>query len=135
RASCTRAALASSSGVGAASMSSLVTVAQWCPTGQYWYRFQPSRTALSDASGIQIVVKRCPAEHRTGVSNRSNMMSSSCTNYYRTIRGRRDQRRYENPLPEFREIGEDLGAGLGGRRIVQVLEGAAVEQEWRVPLR
>jgi hypothetical protein len=40
-------------------------------------------------------------------------------------------------LPEFREIAEDLAsdfcARLGGHRIAQVLEGATVEQERRVP--
>jgi hypothetical protein len=72
--SCTLAA-ASRSAADMESRSYQPTVAQWCPTGQYWYRDAPSRTDFSDAIGTQIVVYRCPAEQRTGRSNLSSMMT------------------------------------------------------------
>ena len=42
-----------------------VTSVQCRPTGQRWNRHHPSRTDLSEAPGIQIVVKRWPARQRT----------------------------------------------------------------------
>ena len=52
------------------------TPVQWRPTGQYWKRHIPSRTALSEAIGIQIVVNTWPALQRTGRSKASNILNN-----------------------------------------------------------
>ncbi|HEV2427594.1 MAG TPA: hypothetical protein VGS61_05190, partial [Acidimicrobiales bacterium] len=43
------------------------TIVKWRPTGHHCARFQPRRTALSEAPGTQMVVKRWPLRHRTYV--------------------------------------------------------------------
>jgi hypothetical protein len=53
-----------SSSVRSESLTGL-TIAQWLPTGQRWYRVEPSRIEVNDPKGDQIVVKTWPLLHRT----------------------------------------------------------------------